>query len=161
MDGSNSPTSADFSKVVDLATLHALLPIGQVLSGWKTGPTITGTLLHGNFLTCLQVSQIVSLSLFLSIWSSSFVFLRLVIIADLVLWALTLFAQTNICSLVTAVFFLSFGEASNYFCWHIIVIEPVYEFLLQLFIYLLIVTLYSYQSRSAHPFFCILICLSA
>ena len=59
-----SPTSADLSEVVDLATLHTLLPIGKAFSGWMARTTITATLICGHFGTCLWFAQIASLSPF-------------------------------------------------------------------------------------------------
>ena len=64
MDGSVSPTSADISKVIDLAALDTLLPISQALSGWMVGTIVTATLLCGHFGMCLWLSHIVSLSPF-------------------------------------------------------------------------------------------------
>ena len=42
-------------------TLPHFTPIGQTLSGWIAGTTITATLLHGHVDTCLWFLQIVSL----------------------------------------------------------------------------------------------------
>ena len=65
MNGSISPTSADLSKVVNLATLHTLLPNGWALSGWMAGNTITAPLLHRHF--GMYFSDCVSVILLLSV----------------------------------------------------------------------------------------------
>ena len=104
MDGSISSTSADLSKVVDLATLYTILPIGKALSGWMAGNAITVTLLFRHFGMFCNFPRLCLCSPFIVfILSNSFVPQRLVVIADLALWASTFLAQTNTCSLFTAV----------------------------------------------------------
>ena len=76
-DHSTSYTSADLSKVVDLATLCTFLTIGQALSGWMAGATIAATLLHG-CLACVHgfVSTFLYPSLTVFILSKAFVSLN-------------------------------------------------------------------------------------
>ena len=95
------------------------------------------------------------------ILSNSFVLLKLVIIADWALWASTLLAQINTCLLFTVVPFLALLSS--------LIISASISLSLSLCtncsfhqsIYLFMVTFYSCQSKSALPFFCIFICLSA
>ena len=105
MDGSISPASADLSKVFDLATLCTPLPIGQALSRWMAGFTITATLasqafwhMFTIFSDCFSAPPFYCFTL-----SDSFVVLRVLIIADWALQASTHFVQASTCSLVTTV----------------------------------------------------------
>ena len=65
MDSCFPPTSAYFSKVINLATVCLLLPICWALCGWKDGTVITATLLYSHFGTCLHIFPIKSESPFL------------------------------------------------------------------------------------------------
>ena len=105
MEGSISPTSPDLSKIVDLATLCTLPPIGQALSWWMSGTSITTTLLCRHFDTCLQFSQIVSLSPCYCLYLFKlFYFVLTGYNCGLGSLASTLLSQRNRCSLVTAVY---------------------------------------------------------
>ena len=101
MNSCISPASAYLSEVIDLVTVHTLLPIGQPMSWWMAGTTITTAFLCRCSEMCLPISHIVFESPFaIFTLSNSFVLLKLAIIADWALWALTLFVQPNTCSLI-------------------------------------------------------------
>ena len=142
MDGSISPTPADLSKVVDLAALHTLLPIGRALSGWMAGTTITDSTLW----LFLDVFVIFSdcVTLLLSVSCLTLLFYLDWLLLQTGLFGLPLFfAQTNTCSLVTAGLYLALVSsliisASISFHWARVWIAPsivnlsLYSYTLQL-----------------------------
>ena len=83
------------------------------------------------------------------------------IFVDRALWTSTLFSQTNIYLLVTAVLSLALVSSVIISASISLSFSPMYGLLLQLSIYLFIVTLYSCQSKSAiHSSAFSIICLS-
>ena len=58
METCTSPASAYVSEMIDLATVHTLLPIGWALSWWMVGTAIIAAPFQGHLGTCLHISLI-------------------------------------------------------------------------------------------------------
>ena len=98
MENCISSASENFSEVIDLAAVCTLLPIGQTLSGWncKNCSPSLWVLWH----MFVHFSHCIWVPLLLSLPCQTLVMVKPSIIADWALWASTLFAQPNTCSLV-------------------------------------------------------------
>ena len=130
-DSCTSPAPEHLCEVVNLATVHALLPIGQELSLWMVWTTLIAALLCGALAyVCVYLPLYLNPSFAIFISTNSFVSVRLYFNYRLCSLGFYSFCPTQYLLTCYICTFFTFGEFPSYFCEHVIVTEAMYELLL-------------------------------